>query len=298
MFYYCSDLEQPMPDQRFGSLHTDQKLDVLAKYLAAYTTALKNKNFRLLYLDAFAGTGEIYLPVDGSLLQDVEEVIPVMEGSVHRALQVRPAFDNYVFVEKRPQKSKKLYRWKSEYPELADRIDIHCADANEWLKRFCRETNWRSSRAVVFLDPFGNQVEWNTLAAIADTMAIDLWYLFPAGLGVNRQIGSSGQVLPDHAASLDRLFGPHDWRSAFLTQESAADLFGPSTNVAKQADADRITRFMIKCMKTEFKGGVVNRWLPLGRNGAHWYSLLFAWANPSQKAALAGKLASAVMNRK
>lgn len=287
-----------MIEQRFGSSHTLDKLKVLAEYLGAYTTALKKQNFKLIYVDAFAGTGEIRLLTDGPLLQDVEEVEPVVEGSVHKALQVSPAFDRYVFVEKHREKAKKLERWKSEYPDIADRIHIEPADANEWLKRFCGETNWRSSRAVVFLDPFGNQVGWNTLSAIARTEAIDLWYLFPAGLGVNRQIGSGGQVLPEHATSLDRLFGPYDWRTAFVAQETTLDLFGPSTTVSKQADADRITRFMIECMKTEFKGGVVDGWLPLGRNGAHWYSLLFAWANPSPKAALAGKLAAAVMKRK
>ena len=43
----------------FGGNWTEEKLDILAKYLDAYTTALKNKQFRLVYLDAFAGAGEI-----------------------------------------------------------------------------------------------------------------------------------------------------------------------------------------------------------------------------------------------
>jgi hypothetical protein len=47
---------------RFGGDWTTQKLDVLAKYLCSYTTALKHKPsqsrpFRKAYIDAFAGTG-------------------------------------------------------------------------------------------------------------------------------------------------------------------------------------------------------------------------------------------------
>jgi len=42
---------------RFGGKWTQAKLDVLASYLNAYTTALRNQSFRKLYVDAFAGTG-------------------------------------------------------------------------------------------------------------------------------------------------------------------------------------------------------------------------------------------------
>lgn len=47
---------------RFGGDWTDAKLDVLAKYLKSYTTALEGKPtpaqpFRKAYIDAFAGTG-------------------------------------------------------------------------------------------------------------------------------------------------------------------------------------------------------------------------------------------------
>jgi len=233
-----------MAQQRFGSSHTREKLEVLEKYLQAYTTALKKQHFMLTYVDAFAGTGEIPQPPAGPLLEDVEELMPVIEGSAQRALRTSPPFDRYVFIERTRTKAKELYRWKSIYPKLSDRISIECADANDWIRRFCAETDWRKNRAVVFLDPFGNQVEWATLAALGQTKGIDLWYLFPAGLGVNRQIGNSGQVLSEHAGSLDRLFGQHDWRSAFLDERPALDLFGTSMRTAKQADVDRITRFM------------------------------------------------------
>jgi three-Cys-motif partner protein len=58
---------------------------------------------------------------------------------------------------------------KSEFPNRA--IDILNEDANAAVQRICRDTDWRSNRAVLFLDPYGMQVAWETLAAVAATKA-------------------------------------------------------------------------------------------------------------------------------
>lgn len=42
---------------RFGGDWTTTKLAILARYLRAYTTALKHQPFLKAYIDAFAGTG-------------------------------------------------------------------------------------------------------------------------------------------------------------------------------------------------------------------------------------------------
>ena len=44
---------------QFGGPWTQEKLGILKKYLDAYTTALKNQQFCLLYIDAFAGAGTV-----------------------------------------------------------------------------------------------------------------------------------------------------------------------------------------------------------------------------------------------
>jgi three-Cys-motif partner protein len=150
----------------------------------------------------------------------------------------------------------------------------------------------------VFLDPYGNQVKWTTIEAIAKTAGIDLWYLFPAGLGVHRQIGKDAKVHASHEASLDELLGTSDWRNAFIEEQSSQDLFGARKDFAKIATPRSVTQFMIKRMREVFRGGVLDEWLPLGSQGNHMYSLLFAWANPSEKAQLAGKLAAAVLRSK
>ena len=154
----------------------------------------------------------------------------------------------------------------------------------------------KKNRAV-FLDPFGNQVVWDTLEAIAATKAIDVWYLFPAGLGVHRQIGRDGSVHFTHGAALDRILGTSEWRTAFIKAEIVSDLFeGERSESKKVANPAAITEFMIGRMRGIFKGGVLDEWIPLGTKNVHMYSLLFAWGNPSAAACkLANTLARAVL---
>jgi three-Cys-motif partner protein len=283
----------------FAGAHTIKKLDAIEKYLRAYQTALKKRNFATIFFDAFAGTGDLPTDhTDGGLLADVVDKDEMIQGSARRALQVVPPFRRYVFVEKMKGKVEELLRLKAEFGSLADRIQVQQGDANDELVAFCKATDWQSSRAIVFLDPFGNQVRWETLEAVAKR-PIDLWYLFPSHLGVNRQINNDGNVEATRGPSLDSLYGTPNWRQAFVRHEKGNDLFGETEVATKQVDADIATRFMITRMKTVFKGGVLDEWLPLGKNGAHWYSLIFACGNPNQRAwEIASRIARAVMTRK
>jgi three-Cys-motif partner protein len=60
--------------QRFGSAHTEEKLGKLEEYLKVYSTALKHQKFRLIYFDAFAGTGDIQVAAESSLLNEVASI--------------------------------------------------------------------------------------------------------------------------------------------------------------------------------------------------------------------------------
>ena len=94
----------------FGGPWTEEKLAILKKYLDAYTTALKNKSFRLIYIDAFAGTGEIELT---SVDEGKKEFI---EGSAKIAMDVdKKPFDEYIFVEKDQDRCIQLNSLKEAY---------------------------------------------------------------------------------------------------------------------------------------------------------------------------------------
>ncbi|MHA1570761.1 MAG: three-Cys-motif partner protein TcmP [Alphaproteobacteria bacterium] len=284
-----------MAQRRFGSADsTGRKLDVIEEYLSMYQKALSNTGFRTLYIDGFAGSGEIPLSDHKDGLFD-EDVKTVMTGSAHRALNVSPAFSRYIFIDKERQCIDALSAKFVGNPN-AGRVKTLVGDANIHVQNLCAKEQWHSQRGVVLLDPFGSQVNWSTIEAIASTKALDLWYLFPAGLGVFRQISKDGTVDPTHEPSITRIVGTEDWKTAFFKPSTQGDLFGKRTTNEKFVTPESATEFMIKRLKTVFQGGVLEEMIPLGKHAYPSYYLLFAWGNPSPKAtALARKLAKAAV---
>jgi three-Cys-motif partner protein len=273
--------------QQFGGDWTINKLKRIGKYLAAYTQVLKNKNFHLIYIDAFAGTG--YRTVDfkddkQSLLfpdQAGEDAEILHTGSARIALETNPYFAEYYFVEQSFDKCRELNLLKQEYPDKAHKIHVIQKDANTFIQDICHDfrknTSWRS---VLFLDPFGMNVAWDTVEAIADTHAIDMWYLFPLGVGVNRLLRRDGNIPQEWQKRLDCIFGDRGWRDIFYKKVSTPSLFEDNTELTrKSAGFEEITRYLIKRLKTIFAGVAKNPLPLLNSRNNPLYLLCFACGN-------------------
>jgi three-Cys-motif partner protein len=271
-----------MPSQAFGGSWTEDKLSRLRKYLAAYATALKGQPFDRLYIDAFAGTGYRQAKTDDDQPHlGLDNIQVFMAGSAQIALEVEPAFQRYIFIEKSRTKIDELRRLSTKFP--GRHVDFENRDANAAICDLCSKTNWRRNRAVVFLDPYGAQVEWRTIEAIAATKAIDLWYLFPAG-ACGRLLPREGGVPAKWEVTLDRLLGLEDWREAFFTRRAASDLFtGPAEDLVRDFDIAKCEEYFRKRLQSAF-AGVADRALPL-RNSRNvcMYLLFFACGNPRAK---------------
>ena len=197
----------------FGGSWTKDKLERVRKYLEAYTTILSKKHFKFAYIDAFAGTGyrtaknsdESEDPLFPEFSE--KETQDFLEGSARVALQAMPRFSKYIFIEKKGKHIPELQRLKDEFPLLAEDIKIENEDANDYLNSLCLQSDWSGHRAVLFLDPYGMQVKWETLKAIAATEAIDLWLLFPLGVAVNRLLKKNGKINDTVKERLDGMFG-------------------------------------------------------------------------------------------
>lgn len=232
---------------QFGGEWTQRKLGILKNYLDAYTTALKNQPFGLLYIDAFAGSGEIRLGTDDPDRQDRHKFI---DGSIKiaRNIQDKP-FVKLIFIDKEPQNCTKLEELKSENPDRS--ICIVRDDANHSLKNL--KMDWRKWRGVLFLDPFGAQVDWDTLEAIAEYKALDTWILFPTS-AIVRMLPQSkvpGDISEQWSSRLTRVYGNESWRNLY-TVSLQKELFSDPADKPK-LERKRGVEGLIKIYKDQLK---------------------------------------------
>ena len=200
---------------RFGGAWTKTKLDMLESYLNAYTTALKKKAFRLVYIDAFAGTGRIQL-------RDDEDTAAFLSGSSERAMKITDKpFDRLVFVEKDVKRCRDLRNLCKQYPNR--NMCIKNSEANKYLRNL--QEDWHKWRGVLFLDPFATEVEWATIETIANFKALDMWILFPVS-AIARMLPLSRRpddISEEWAERLTRIFGDRSWEYLY---EGSTNLFG------------------------------------------------------------------------
>ena len=274
-----------IPKQQFGGGWTAEKLERIRKYLVAYAKIMQKQKFRFAYIDAFAGTGynsprtkeEQEAPLFPELAGD--DATGFLDGSARIALKVEPRFTKYLFIEKDPGRFAELSKLKGEFPALASDIVLINADSNAYLRDICENRRWEKNRAVLFLDPFGMQVTWDTMKAIAKTKAIDLWILFPLGIGVNRLLRRDAQISEGWQRRLDDFFGTPGWRNAFYETKAEASLFGMEAKTEKVADFDSISRFFVKRLEAIFAGVAKNPLALLNSANTPLYLLCFAAGN-------------------
>ncbi len=285
----------------FGGKWTEEKLAVMQRYFSAYAQALKKQRFCKWYIDAFAGTGEradiiASEPDENTLFgDDTIDIVEVKEGSVRIALGINPPFDRYVLIEQSADYVAALETLRAEFPTRA--INVRSGDANQILIDLARSTNWQKTRAAVFVDPFGMQVDWSTLKALAATEAVDIALLFPTG-PLNRMLTRDGNIPPEWEKRIDSHLGPCDWRDAVYQKQEMIDLFsGQSSSMRKTINTDGLRRFVVERLKSIFPFVCETQFELKNSKGAVLYHLFIICANPSHAAGnLAMKLARGAMH--
>jgi three-Cys-motif partner protein len=281
-----------MAEHKFGGDWTDVKLAKLEKYLRAYRTIFSGneraRHFKTWYVDAFAGTGSRAIadgagdPAECLFAADVYEDAEIKgyrDGSARIALGLQDPFHNYLFIDKSRGRVKELRQTiQRDHPTLMPRCDFEQGDANAVLKTWCQKRDWTKERAVVFLDPYGMQVEWTTVQALAATKGVDLWYLFPLGVGVSRLLKHDGEIEESWQRALDSLFGTRDWRTRFYETTVTEGLFGPLETIQRDAPAEKIQTFIEERLKSSFAGIAEGLFLKNSKSSP-LHSLCFAAAN-------------------
>jgi three-Cys-motif partner protein len=293
-----TDTTTDSAEHPFGGAWTELKLRAIGDYLAFYTRALqrrpsKQTPFQKWYIDAFAGTGE---RTEERTVGGLHEGQPTrherfqLEGSARRALKVEPPFQHYVFIEANQRRFRALEKLRDEFS--GKDIRSMRGDANLGLQKLFASEPWiRGSpqaglqRAVVFLDPYGMNVRWDTLKLLADTKRADVWYLFPLHAALRQLAHNHGAVDEAKRAALTEVFGSEDWEEEFYREvKEPKDLFEfESQSRERIADPVKVEAYARRMLQSIFT--FVSEPIPLlARRGLRQFSLFLATGNDSPQA--------------
>ncbi|OSZ72019.1 hypothetical protein CAP39_01160 [Sphingomonas sp. IBVSS1] len=289
----------------FGGAWTEVKLAAISAYSRFFTSAIGSK-FDLWYVDPFAGTGErVEIATAGGLLEGtpISEIERRYPGSASRALMQVPAFNHYRFGDSKKAHVDALNDLCRKFPEIDAKVISQ--DANKFIQSMFSHKFWRSDdfsfgtpRALVFLDPYGLEVKWATLCALAECQKADVWLLANLGGAVRQLCHDHSKLDESKRKSLSEYFGTTDWEQEFYDVQSGVDMFGDLfANKSRKASKADVAAFHRMRLETLFKGYVSDP-LPLAVGNVDDYFLLYCMSNnPHPKAcALIKKGADWVIN--
>ena len=268
-----------------------EKLECLRKYLQAYTTILSNQQWcrGYFYIDAFAGPGTLRirrqktddsaqeLLLDGSAHagQDPGKA-EYISGSPRVALELKNPFTDYIFIEIDGERLRQLKALKQEYESENRRIHLREQDCNDYLRELLGKNQWTQWRGVVFLDPFGMQVPWDTIVEIGKTKAIEILINFPVGMAIQRLLKKNGQFTPKERSKIDQYFGTAEWYEKLYKHHD--NMFGEDNITKVQNSGDVLVKWYCKRLKEAF-GHVSTAREIQNTRGKPLYYLIFAGPN-------------------
>jgi len=244
---------------------SEDKLDLLKKYLEAYTKIMKNRKWcrGYYYIDAFAGTGK-------PQAKDEQRFI---DGSPRCALTIQNPFSGYYFIEKTRWRVEKLRALKREFGQVP--IEILKGDCNQILVKEIIPLFPYSSfkRALLFLDPFGMSITWDILERSSHPKTIEVILNMPI-MAMNRAclLNNPDKLTRRHIEMMNNFWGNDDWQK--IVYRDVLTLFG-SAKIKNCIDSKELSNYFVQRLRSIFN--FVSRPLIMrNSNNAPLYCLIYA----------------------
>lgn len=274
------------PSSTWGGNWTESKLEAFSKYVSAYLTILKRyPQWQTIYFDGFAGSGskesdnksEIY-----EQLKITEEDEALYKGSAERVLSLSKSFDWYYFVDIKEESLKRLEVKLSEYQKkYSNPFQFKHGDCNKWVLELSKTMkNSEKYAALVFLDPFGMQIDWQSIESLRNTKT-DIWILVPTGVIVNRLLDKNGKL--KFSTKLQSFFGmtEEEIRTEFYKKSPQTTLFGEEEREIKISQPiEKIAFLYLQKLKTVWRNVVESPLVLKNSRNVPIFHLVFASNNP------------------
>jgi len=193
------------------------KLDIIQKYANAYGKIISVFRLHPVYIDGFSGCGS---HVDRATGEPVE-------GSPLRALDIRPRFEEFHFID---VDRGKLDVLRAAVGDCAD-VFLYNEDANEALLRIIPTVKYSEfKRALCVLDPYGLDLDWKVLVATAKQRTVEIFFNFSI-MDINRNVlrHDRDSVSQNQYERMMRAWGDDSWKQELFSTHD--NLFGDSEKV-------------------------------------------------------------------
>jgi three-Cys-motif partner protein len=242
---------------------------MLAEYLHAYAVIMNAQKRRWLtefhYMDAFAGPGV-------ARSKD-PEVVAYLAGSPQRAIDCQPAFDRLWFVDRNRSRVERLNS-QIEAAEQQSRSTVRHGDANAEIREIVGELG-RSERALAFLDPYGLQVDWQTVSYLAQTRKVDVFINFSL-MDVTRNLRREGGPSIEFRQDLERVMLSTRWVDDLYVDQG--ELWGAGRRYRRAVTARQVADHYCDDLRTVFDY-VSNYAIMTNTRGGPIYALVLASHN-------------------
>ncbi len=276
------------PSSEWGGKWTEKKLEAFSKYVWSYLTIMKrNPYWKTIYFDGFAGSGsrkkeksELF-----TQLKLTEEDERVYKSSAERVLSIKDdlSFDYYYFIDTKKASVHKLEaKLKSLEISKDKSLAFRTGDANKWLTELSKTLKTKKYSALVFLDPFGMQIDWDSIENLKGTRS-DIWILIPTGVIVNRLLDRKGEL--KFLKKLQSFFGLNEEqiRKEFYETKVEETLFGEAEITKKVIQPiEKISYLYLKRLNTIWDYTISK---PLRLDNNHGFPIFhFAFASNNKNA--------------
>jgi three-Cys-motif partner protein len=187
----------------------ETKYKLVGGYCEIFSTGMKNKWGKLVYIDLFAGAG--YAKIKGTNR--------ILKSSALIALSVNHQFDKYIFCEESEEKLNALkIRVEKEFPE-AD-VEYVLGDSNknidEILSKVPKHSVNESVLRFCFVDPFSLNLNFETIERLSKVGKVDFLILLALLMDANRNFI---YYIEENSTKIDKFIKNTNWRQPFKNGE-------------------------------------------------------------------------------
>ena len=216
-----------------------------------------------VYIDAFAGAGK-------HISRRTGEMIP---GSPLNALEVKPPFTEYHFIDLAEERAEVFQQLAKENPS----IHSYHGDCNKILRTeiFPTLTFDTFKRALCILDPYGlEDLKWETIETAAKLKTTDIFINFSI-MGVNRNLlfEDLSKAKPEDIERMNAFWGDESWKNLLFGERET--LFGEIRHVRIE-DYHVLAKEFCKKLKRAGFNDVPEPILMRNKRGGPLYYLCFA----------------------